>query len=226
MFDILRSVCERRTGGHWMNYTGLTIYPDMYFYSKVPFIALLCLMHFWISLLAFVLRWTRSIDDRCVYYCALDTFKPWLARKSLILSNKCSASSCSSSRWRNLHTVVSSGAASCSRSMRANSRIAFMSYNASSTAGSDKLNRICKNGFAAYVQFQSDDAMDHPLTGNTALQLPIPPSMVRLLPSLRENCYRRVFLRYSSNPASAKVDCFSMNDRYWLGLVNYTLWAN
>ena len=40
-----------------------------------------------------------------------------------------------SSRWRNLHTVVSSGAASTPRSMPAKLRIEFDSYNAPSTAG-------------------------------------------------------------------------------------------
>src|SRR5438094_5720888 len=49
----------------------------------------------------------------------------------------CSPSWCSSSKCRNLHTVVSSGTGSQPRSMPTNCRITTESYSASSTAGSD-----------------------------------------------------------------------------------------
>ena len=52
--------------------------------------------------------------------------------------------SCSSSRCRNLHTVVSSGTGSDPRSIPTNCRNVAESYNASSTAGSAKLNHCCR----------------------------------------------------------------------------------
>src|ERR1700726_961340 len=55
-----------------------------------------------------------------------------------------SPSLCSSSKCRNLHTVVSSGAGSCPKSIPTNCLITGESYRASSTAGSDKLNHCCK----------------------------------------------------------------------------------
>src|SRR5271157_3890734 len=51
---------------------------------------------------------------------------------------------CSSSRWRNLHTVVSSGTGSRPRSMPTNCRITTESYSASSSPGSDRLNHCCR----------------------------------------------------------------------------------
>src|SRR6266849_353406 len=60
-----------------------------------------------------------------------------------------SPSRCSSSKCRNLHTVVSSGAGSSPKSIPTNCRITGESYRASSTAGSDRLNHCCRNKSAA-----------------------------------------------------------------------------
>jgi hypothetical protein len=53
-------------------------------------------------------------------------------------------SPCSSSKWRNLQIVVSSGTGSRPKSMPTKSRITTESYSASSTAGSDRLNHCCR----------------------------------------------------------------------------------
>ena len=69
---------------------------------------------------------------------------PFCCKCSPTRSNNRSPKTCRSSRWRNLHTVVSSGTGSRPRSMPTNCRIPAESYSASSTPGSDRLNHCCK----------------------------------------------------------------------------------
>ena len=69
---------------------------------------------------------------------------PLLCKCKFTASSICPPRRCSSSRWRNLHTVVSSGTGSRPRSMPTNCRITTESYSASSTAGSDRLNHCCR----------------------------------------------------------------------------------
>ena len=69
---------------------------------------------------------------------------PFCCKCRFTVSSIAPPRSCSSSRWRNLHTVVSSGTGSCPRSMPTNCRITAESYSASSTPGSDRLNHCCR----------------------------------------------------------------------------------
>ena len=70
-----------------------------------------------------------------------DTFRPFASRYSHTRWNIRSPSACASSRCRNLHTVVSSGAPSRPKSIPTNRRRLAMSYNASSHASSARLNQ-------------------------------------------------------------------------------------
>src|SRR6266567_1442556 len=72
------------------------------------------------------------------------TLKPWACKWALTAANSCRPRSWLSSIWRKRRIVVSSGAGSRPRSMPTNCRIASESYNASSAAGSDRLNHCCR----------------------------------------------------------------------------------
>src|SRR3989475_1100090 len=103
----------------------LAIYSHVRLHPEVPLFALLRLVHLRIAL-PVVIR--TPCACRCRFTCP----------------RICSPSWCSSSKCRNLHTVVSSGTGSQPRSMPTNCRIPPESYCASSTAGSDRLNHCCK----------------------------------------------------------------------------------
>ena len=69
---------------------------------------------------------------------------PFSCKCRFTVSSISPPSLCSSSKWRNLHTVVSSGTGSRPRSMPTNCRSTSESYNSSSTAGPCKLNHRCR----------------------------------------------------------------------------------
>src|SRR5208282_1052718 len=113
-------------------------------HPEIPLLALLRLVHLRITLLLAVLgRGGRMDNGRVHDRAGRDPHSPALKCRFTV-SSISPPSPCSSSRWRNLHTVVSSGTGSRPRSIPTESRITTESYSASSTAGSDRLNHCCK----------------------------------------------------------------------------------
>src|ERR1700685_1325003 len=133
-----------------------------------------------------------------------------------------SPSLCSSSKCRNLHTVVSSGAGSCPKSIPTNCLITGESYRASSTAGSDKLNHCCKKyirsirstptggrPFPGFGECGSISA--HNLRHGTTCSIS------------SRNTSRRVFFVYRSKPfIVARVLCCLFVDLIWRQLTLYS----
>src|SRR5207244_991701 len=125
---------------------GLAIYPHLRLHSEVPLLALLRLVHLRIALLLPILGRSGCVQDGRVASTIVPVVirTPCACRGRFTCPRICSPSWCSSSKCRNLHTVVSSGTGSQPRSMPTNCRITAESYSASSTPGSDRLNHCCK----------------------------------------------------------------------------------
>ena len=90
------------------------------------------LMHLWVALAVFVLRRARGTDDGRIDNVPVVILMPLRLRCSFTLTSSFLPSLCFSSRWLNLHTVVSSGAPFTPRSMPTKLRMDTESYNASS----------------------------------------------------------------------------------------------
>src|SRR5713101_3322258 len=86
------------------------------------------------------------------------TVRPWARRWRPTASKSCWPSPCCSNRFRNLHTVVSSGTGSRPRSMPTKARIVGESYSASSTAGwGDVFERLTVLGRVVAFEWRAAD---------------------------------------------------------------------
>jgi hypothetical protein len=101
-------------------------------------------MHLWIPLAILVPGRTRRADDRRVDDRALGDLDAGPTQVDVDRRQQRLAQLVALQQVPDLQTVVSSGAPSTPRSMPTKLRIATESYNASSTAGSDRLNHNCR----------------------------------------------------------------------------------
>src|SRR5215831_10223492 len=134
------------------------------------------------------------------------TVTPWARRCAATVSNTTGPSPCSSRRWRNLHTVVSSGTGSRPRSMPAKARIVRESYSASSTPGSERLNQ-CWRKYIRSMRSRPMGGRPFPALGYTGSMRAQSsrPGTTRSISA--RNCARRVTFVYFSKPAPASVSC-------------------
>src|SRR5262245_19668655 len=134
------------------------------------------------------------------------TVTPWARRCSVTVSNRAWPRPCSSNRWRNLQTVVSSGTGSCPRSMPTNARIVGESYSASSTAGSERLNQ-CWRKYIRSMRSNPTGGRPFPAFGYTGSMRPHSSRHGTTRSISVRNCARRVSFVYFSNPLPASVRC-------------------
>src|SRR5206468_11044582 len=134
------------------------------------------------------------------------TVRPWARRCSATASNKTRARPCSSSRWRNLQTVVSSGTGSRPRSLPTNVRMIGESYSAASTAGSERLNQ-CWRKYIRSIRSTPTGGRPFPGFGYTG-SIRAHSSRHGTTRSISaRNCSRRVTFVYFSKPRPASVSC-------------------
>src|SRR2546428_3006332 len=134
------------------------------------------------------------------------TVSPWARKWRATASKRTRPSPCASSRWRNLHTVVSSGTGSRPRSIPTNARIVGESYSVSSTAGSERLNQCCRK-YMRSIRSTPTGGRPLPAFGYTGSILAHSSRHGTTRSISARNCARRVVFVYFSKPVPASVIC-------------------
>src|SRR5215470_4120920 len=113
-----------RRGRHRVDQLAPAVDANMRLHPEVPLVSFLGLMHLGIAGLSAFLVEDGALMMVASTIVPVATFRPFAARCRCTSSNNRRPRSCSSSRWRKRHTVVSSGTGSRPRSIPTKSRIA------------------------------------------------------------------------------------------------------